>query len=169
MKKLTILFLLVAFTFPYLVADETEAKLHFKKNGFSIAPLEGKSSNMSYQVLAMLLPPSEGFSPNVNIQIQMYGGTIQEYAKLSGSQFKSFKLNIVSEKIGKTSVLWEYAGVLQGSAMHWYAKAVKVEGKVYLVTATATESQWSKVSGKLKACVNSFKCDGQKKGGASSK
>ena len=71
-------------------------------------------------------------------------------------QFKTMGLAILSEKSRPTSVTWEYSGTLQGRQLHFYAKAEQGEGKVYLVTATATEPQWKTLGAKLKACVESF-------------
>lgn len=157
--SLLFLFLLVLFTPPGLAADKSDTRLHFKKNGFSIAPLEGKSDSAPYVVIMMFLPGSEAFSPNVNVSIQPYSGSIKEYADLSKKQFKAGKFTVVSEKLSSTSVVWEYTGMAQGRQLHWYAKAERKDGKVYLVTATSTESQWKTLSAKLKVCVDSFKLE----------
>ncbi len=149
--------LLAVFTLPCLAAEGSESKLHFKVNGFAIAPLEGKTESIPYQALMMFLPASDGFAPNVNVQIQPFNGTIKDYANLSKKQFKSAKFTILSEEITQSTVVWEYSGMVQGRALHWYAKAELGKRKVYLVTATAKQSQWKNVSDKLKACVNSFK------------
>lgn len=162
MKKVISILCLALFTLPCLAADKSDNRLHFKKSGFSIAPLEGKSGSKSYQVLMMFLPASESFSPNINIIIQPYGGSIKEYAALSQQQFKELKLTILSTKLTKTSVVWEYSGVVQNSKLHWYSKATRKNGKVFLATATSTESQWKTLSAKLKTCVNSFKIDKDK-------
>ena len=105
----------------------------------------------------MLLPPSDAFAPNVNVQIQPFTGTMKEYADLSEQQFNAASLVVLGETHTRTSVLWEYSGMFRGRKLHWYARAELGEGKVYLVTATATESQWSTVSAQLKACVDSFR------------
>ncbi|MBW2117694.1 MAG: hypothetical protein JRH09_07210 [Deltaproteobacteria bacterium] len=157
MKKTILLLLLALFTLACVAAEESEARLHFNVNGFSIAPLEGTTDAASYQAVMMFLPASKAFAPNVGVMIQPYNGTINEYADLSKQQFKGLKFTVLSEKITQASVVWEYSGMLKGRNLHWYAKAELGEGKVYLVTATATEYQWKTLAAKLKACVNSFK------------
>jgi hypothetical protein len=46
---------------------------------------------------------------------------------------------------------------MQGNDLHFYARAVSSGGKVYLVTATAKESQWKTLSGVLRKSVDAFK------------
>lgn len=159
MKKTISLFLLALFALPCLAAAESEGRLHFKGNGFSIAPLEEETEIASYLAVQMFLPSSEAFAPSVNVIIQRYKGTIKEYAELSRQQFEAAEFTIMSEKIAPTFVVWEYSGMIKDHQFHWYAKAERKEGKVYLVTAAATESQWKTLSVKLKACVDSFKIE----------
>lgn len=131
-------------------------RLHFEAAGFSIVPLNGASETESYQVVMMFLPPTEGFSPNVSVMVQPFGGTIEEYISLSRQQFGGSGLTVLTERASDSEVAWEYAGVLSGSRLHWFARAVLRDGKAYLITATATEAQWRTVSAELKACVESF-------------
>ncbi|MBL7134164.1 MAG: hypothetical protein ISS78_08705 [Phycisphaerae bacterium] len=136
---------------------QSAGRLRFERNGFSIQALEGQPGDAPYTALMMFLPPSKGFAPNVNVVIQPYAGTIDEYAALSKKQFVAGKFKLIREaKVGKVGVLFEYSGRLQGRQLRWYARAILRGDKVYLVTATATKDQWAGVSGKLKACVDSF-------------
>lgn len=142
-------------------------RLHFPTTAFSIAPLEAPLGESAQQVLMMFLPVTDGFSANVNVQIQPYDGTIDEYLALSLSQFKTAGLKLLQQKTpGKSVVVFEYTGEMQGRLLHWYARAEKTAGKVYLVTATAADEQWSKVAARLKVCVDSFRCDGGEQGAA---
>ena len=139
-------------------------RLHFPVAGFSIASLEAppKQKDAQQPVLLMFLPASEGFSPNVNILIQPHEGTIEEYLALTLNQFKSAGLKVITQKtVGKGAVTIEYSGATEGQAMHCYARAEKSGGKVYLITATSTEGQWSTTATPLKACVDSFRLDGK--------
>lgn len=137
-------------------AGATVEKLTFKQAGFSIAPLDEQQQGPA-QALIMFLPASNGFSPNVNVQIQPYPGRIDEYANLSKTQFKQIGFKVLAEsKSNHSEVIFEYSGTLQGNNLHWYARAVQKNGTIYLITATATEEQWPKVADKLKECVNSF-------------
>ena len=135
-------------------------RLKFKGNGFSIEALEGKVGARPYTALMMFLPPTKGFSPNVNVQIQPYAGTIDQYATLSKKQFVALKYKLIREvKVGKDSLLFEFSGKLEGHQLRWYARATLRGGKIYAVTATAREDQWPVASGKMKACVDSFKIE----------
>ena len=140
-----------------------EARLQFKTAGFSIQPLETQPGRFVYQPLIMLLPPSNGFASNVNIQVQPYPGTIDEYVAISKKQFVAAKFDLIREdRVGKESVLLEYAGELKGRKMHWYAKAMSNGKAVYLATATTTETQWPKTADRLKECVHSFEIEKSK-------
>ena len=157
--KLLKLLILFGISASLCTAGDSKDRLMFKANGFSIAPLEGVSKDVPYQTIIMFLPPTESFSPNVNVQIQPYNGTVKQYAELSRTQFKTAGFKVLTQKLTAKALLLEYSGTVQGRELHWYAEATLSKGKVYLVTATATESQWKAVGSKLKACVNSFKLE----------
>lgn len=140
---------------------EATNRLHFATSGFSIAPLEAPKGQLTQQVLMMFLPTAGDFTPNVNVQVQPYDGSLEDYIKLSLKQFESAKLRMVQQgRTRDSGVLFEYQGEIQNRRVHWYAKAQKSQGKVYLVTATALEEHWAEVGPNLKNCVDSFACDG---------
>jgi photosystem II reaction center protein PsbP len=127
--------------------------------GFQIDVLDAApdASNPT-TVLQTLLPATEGFAPNIIVQIQPYTGTIKDYVTLSRRQFEQMKWNVISDQqSGDNEWSVEYTGSLQGADLHFYARAVSTNGKVYLVTATAKESQWTTVSDTLRKHVDSFK------------
>jgi PsbP len=139
---------------------ETTNRLHFASSGFSIAPLEAPRGQVTQQVLMMFLPTVGEFTPNVNVQVQPYDGSLEDYVKLSLKQFESANLKMVQQGRTKDSgAVFEYRGEIQNRRLHWYAKAQKSEGRVYLVTATALEEHWAEVASNLKDCVDSFTCD----------
>jgi hypothetical protein len=108
----------------------------------------------------MFLPVADGFAASVNVQIQPYGSTIDDYLALSVRQCETAGFKLLQQKnTDKSVAMLEYSGEMQGRLLHWYARAEKSAGKVYLVTATAADEQWSKVAPQLKACVDSFRCD----------
>lgn len=129
-------------------------RLLFRNHGFSIAAPE--TTELPAQSLMLFLPASEGFAPNVNVQLQPYAGTVEEYVQLSLKQFEAAKLDVTEPKIAGGVATFEYAGTLQGKSLHWYARTFKQGGHIYLATATATEGQWSKVQAALRASVDSF-------------
>jgi len=138
----------------------TTNRLHFTASRFSIAPLEAPLEKALLEPVIMCLPATEGFAPNVNVMIQPYVGTIDDYSALSMGQFKDGGLKVLlHKKLGKSAVVFEYTGELQGRQLHWYARAEKSAGSVYLVTATAANEQWDKAAARLKSCVDSFSCD----------
>lgn len=131
--------------------------LNFPQTGFSIDGLEASPSNSGRQVLHMFLPVENGFSANVNVMIQPYSGTIKQYKELSESQFKRVGWKVHSVQENADNITFEYTGVFQRNALHWYAKAFKQGVLVYLVTATDSQSTWNKNKDKLITVVDSFK------------
>jgi hypothetical protein len=143
-----------------LPAADSTNRLHFPVTGFSIAPLEAVPGETSRQVLMMFLPLNGTLAGNVNVQVQPYNGTIEEYMELTQKQFKDAGVKVIEQKkAGKSVVAFEYSGRLQGQSLHWYARAEKSAGHVYLATATAVEQQWAKQAAQLKACVDSLRCE----------
>jgi len=159
MRKIKIMFaVLVCLMVSTGVAGPRAATLNFRVNGFSIDALEGVAGQAPYQVLAMLLPVSDGFAPNVNLQIQPYPGTMDDYMALSKAQLVQAGLKLIREaRVDKAATVIEYSGTMQGRKLRFYARMVLREKKVYLITATAAEEQWASVAAKLKACVDSFR------------
>jgi hypothetical protein len=105
----------------------------------------------------LYLKPSGGFAPNVNVLIQNFPSSINDYVSITKKEFDSAGIKVVNEQTVSANE-WnvEYAGTLSGRSLHWYARAVKNGDKVFLTTATATPEQWEQVSPKLKQCVDSF-------------
>ena len=133
---------------------------HFKQTGFSIAPLQGKPGADNYPALTMLLPVTDSYSANVNVNIQPYTGSLDDYIALSAKGFAEEHFNLISQtRTAPDTVYFEYFGLIQGNQMHWYAKAVARPGHIYLATATALSEQWNADSNSLKACVTSFQAD----------
>lgn len=130
--------------------------------GFSIEALDAPpSTTTATTALITFLPVSDGFAPNVNVNIQPYTGSMESYVAVSKDQFKQQNLTVVTEKqIGENEWIVEYAGPMQGDNLHYYARAAANNGKVYLVTASAKEKQWSGVQALLQKAVDSFKING---------
>ncbi|OPX54406.1 hypothetical protein SAMN02745127_02813 [Oceanospirillum multiglobuliferum] len=129
----------------------------FDKYGFSIDMLDGNAGNAGAQVLQMYLPADNGFASNVNVLIQPYPGTLEDYKKLSDAQFAQLGLTIITSTISDGVLIFEYKGVVQGQNLHFYSKAIKNGNNFYLATATDSASNWSKNKGLLMKSVNSFK------------
>jgi hypothetical protein len=130
----------------------------FPQYGFQIDTLDGTVGKEPIQAVMMFLPVTESFAPNVNVQIQPYGSTMKDYIALSKKQFEEMKLKFISEhQVSNNEWTIEYSGQMQNLPLHWYARALLNNQKIYLVTATATDTQWPKVSHQLRENVNSFK------------
>lgn len=140
-----------------LVSFAHAETLEFPKAGFSIDSLDLSPTSGMIQPIQMFLPANNGFAANVNVQVQAYSGTIQEYKELSEGQFKQMGLKLLSSKEEKNSISLEYMGAMQGLSLHWYAKAFKKGNHVYLITATDSHADWEKNKEKLISNVNSFK------------
>jgi hypothetical protein len=136
-------------------AGKPSEPLKFPNSGFSIAPLDEMGQGTG-QALIMFMPPSDGFAPNVNVQVQEFPGSMDDYRTLSLKQIGDMKLTIVSEQLVKGVFTMEYSGSLQGNDLHFCAKAIGGNGKVYLATGAAAEGQWKAVGAKIKECVDSF-------------
>jgi hypothetical protein len=143
-------------------------RLHFPMSGFSIAALEAPLSLTPQQAVVMFLSATNGFAANVNVQIQPYGETLDDYLTLSVQQCKNAGFKLLQQNATeKTAVVFEYAGEMDGRRLHWYARAQKSAGRVYLVTATALDDQWDRLAPQLKACVDSLRCDTEERRAAS--
>jgi hypothetical protein len=155
MKKLVTL---AAMTCLYF-SSANAGPLVFPESGFSINSLESQQNVQGSTPLQMLLPPTNGFSANVNVQLQPYAGSIAEYKTVTEQQFSAIGLTLVSIEEGKNSesLSIEYKGLLQGQSLHWCAKAFKKGNIMYVVTATDTEASWEKHKEQLIANVQSFK------------
>jgi hypothetical protein len=150
-----------------LPAADSDNRLRFPTAGFSIAALDSPPDQTARQALVMLLPASDNFSANVNVQIQPYTGSIEEYGTLTETQFKDAGVKVIEQKkLGKTAMVFEYSGEMRGQFVHCYARAEKAGDHVYLATATATQDQWPKQSAKLKACIDSLRCGPEEKAAA---
>jgi hypothetical protein len=156
--------LLLAFL-PLIARSQSDTGLlRFESEGFTINS-EGfgvKRSDIGSvagqsPTAVLFLQPTGGFAPNVNVLIQDFPNSINDYVSLTKKEFDSAGIKVLNERMASANE-WvvEYAGTLSGRSLHWYARAVKNGDKVYLTTATATPEQWTQVSSKLIQCVDSF-------------
>jgi len=163
-KKLVLICSLAMLIGP-ATAGESTNRICFPLAGFTIAPLDTPPGESTQQSLIMFLPVTDGFAANVNVQIQAYTGTIEDYVALTVKQFKSTGMKLLQQKgPAKSVVMFEFTGEVQGRPLHWYARAEKSGSSVYLVTATAAPSQWNREAARLKSCVDSFRCEGGEQG-----
>ena len=139
------------------IADATAAPpgSRFGEHGFSFEPPAGSDPN--HQLVIYYLPEQPEFTPNVNVQLQPYNGSLADYVALSNSQFKEAGWRVLTEKQDQRSATFEYAGMFQGKPLHWYARALLDRGRVILATATAAESQWSSVAKALRRSIDSLR------------
>jgi len=130
--------------------------LDFPGHGFRINALDGPSTGFT-TALMMFLPPDADFAPNVNVQIQPFEGTIEDYIAESKEQFKELNLKVLTEERpdAKTWVV-SYEGQMEGEKLRFHAKAISQGNRVLLATATAKSSQWKSAGDALIACVNSM-------------
>ena len=140
-----------------LVTSINAGTLVFEQSGYSIKSLDSPPPLAGVQPLQMLLPAVNGFSANVNVQIQPYNGTLPQYKDISDSQFKQYGFKPILSKINSDNITFEYTGSMSGKKLHWYSKAYKKGDFIYLVTATEQEDNWSKTKIQLISVVESFK------------
>jgi hypothetical protein len=163
MKLLCLLFLLSLF--PILGHAESDSGLlrfesegfNINADGFSVKRSDIGSVAGQSPIAVLYLAPSGGFAPNVNVLIQNFPSSINDYVSITKKEFDSAGIKVVNEQtVSANEWRVEYAGTLSGRSLHWYARVVKNGDKVFLTTATATPEQWEQVSSKLKRCVDSF-------------
>ncbi len=129
--------------------------------GLAINLPKSHGAETNHVVATLMLPPSNGFAPNINIIAQQYDGTIEDYLELSVAQFNQMKLQLVQAEVVEGKVLFEYSGSMNGSEKHWYAKGIRKNGSMYLATATALKEQWPDVGKSLMESIDSFGEDGE--------
>ncbi|MGX5913830.1 hypothetical protein ACR0ST_03765 [Aliidiomarina sp. Khilg15.8] len=108
------------------------------------------------QVFQYFMPASNGFAANVNLQIQPYEGSLEEYEALSIAQFEQLELEVVQTDRSDGELMFEYRGDMQGTEMHWYARVIQHDGLFYVVTATALAERWDEERDELTRSVQSF-------------
>jgi len=132
-------------------------RIVFTQAGFSIDVLDSVLGNEPFQPLMMTMPATDGFAPNVNVQVQPYPDGLDAYRKLTLAQFEQFGLELIQEReISATTLVFEYAGKMQGLDLHFYARAVHRDGRIHLATGTSLAKQWEKAGPALRACVDSL-------------
>ncbi len=125
--------------------------------GMSIdAPAPQDMTAPNNQIVAFFLPSADNFTANINVLRETSDSSLEAYDKQTLSQFKQFKLTVLSRTLKGNELRYEYKGTMQGRFLHWYARAVKTGRQIYLVTATALDSQWDKQKPALMKSVESF-------------
>ncbi len=166
MKYVVTISLAVLAVAGWLVAGEATQRLPSTyvdtTYGFRVqAPPFGPAPAGGNVVPVMLLGPAkDGFSPNLNVMIQLTKTTRDAFRKLSLDQFKQmgFTVHKVEERQvgGKDALLIEYLGKQQGRELRWLALAVIDTDRVYLATCTALASAFEASRPGFAACLDSF-------------
>ncbi len=142
-----------------VIPAKAESLYKNEKFKFSIrVPVpESTSITSPYQLITMPLPAENGFSTNINVQIQPFTGSPEEYMRISREGLQQMGVKIVTEKSGNGWIMLEAEGEVQGFQLHFYAKAWITSERTYLVTATCPVAEWPAKKGELIDCVESFK------------
>ena len=151
----------IAALFPLLstaFAQQTMVPLVFADYGFEITPLDGKPGSESQNVFQTFLPPHDGFSSNVNVQLQVWDKTIAEYIALTRKQFSEGGFTEISfDQRGDDECILEYRGSIGEWLLRFYARAVFRDGYVYLCTGTTQSQDWKRDGEVIRNCVESMK------------
>jgi hypothetical protein len=151
---------------PALAAAPTPVTL--PNYGFRIDPLDAGTATPLSPALQMYLPmaplPSNNnltFSPNVYVQVTPYLGTMKDYISDSAAKMKDGGY-IIRAQNSLNPEEWdlEYIAVLNGLAMHWYAKAIYSGHRIYYAAGGVPDEMWAMYGDKLRACVNSLQATG---------
>jgi hypothetical protein len=153
--KTTIACLLILLACSALFADD---KYVNETLGFELSSPVPASFSGVYQSCMFYLPAADGFAANVNIQIQDFTGTMDQYKSISEAQFKQAGIAILSSRIDQGVFTIEYQGKMgTPNEFHWFAKAYKKADHIYLVTATALQKHWNDQGSTLVKSVNTFR------------
>lgn len=133
-------------------------------NGFRLdSPDFGAVQTLGAQVLTIAGPPEKGFSPNCNVQIQVMGGTLDEYEELSLRQFESAGWSMIEASRltvdGKPAVRWHYRGSMRGVDFEWLSVAVERSGQFLLLTCTALKEHYAKSAELFERTTASFRVE----------
>jgi hypothetical protein len=140
-----------------LLFSVSSAARAYENDQFSINSIGKVQYDSSRRMLIMLMPASDGFSPSINVSVKEYPDSLRSFAEMTEGQFEQMGFEKIQHRLLADKLIFEYTGKIQGRLLHWYAVAHKKGDKMFVVTATAAESQWQNVSGKLLSCVRSFR------------
>ncbi len=107
-------------------------------------------------VFTYSLPVVDGFASNINLQAQEYHGSIADYGVLSDGQFAGLGFKVISKQEVGNEIRYEYIGEMNENSFHWYARAIKIKQRVYLITATTKADRWEIDSPELVKSVDGF-------------
>jgi hypothetical protein len=144
MKTLCCLVVLLVLALPPLSAQDSSSTsaISYAKLGFSLTPPESTQPGVGLFVMAFL-PLLHGFSPNVSVMVDPFPSTLQDYdRKMMQTEFKREQLTAISQEVQPDHLLYEYHGIMDGKNLHFYARALKRNDAVYLITATDLEQDW---------------------------
>lgn len=105
-------------------------------------------------------PAKNGFSPNVNVLIQLEKSSPQQYLQTTLKELAQLHGKINSQKkmqvSGREALLMDYQGTMSGRDLHFLALAVFTDTRVYLVTCTATANDFTNRAAEFHKCLDSF-------------
>lgn len=130
-------------------------------NGYSIDLLEEPAGDLGpYHTLTMLLAPTQGRSPNVNVRLVPFPGDIVEFVARQRLEIREMGWTLVEEARPRPhAAVFEFRGPFQEVPHHWYCRIELEGGRGYVVTGTTTEDQWATMGPRIKACVDSFRLE----------
>lgn len=99
-----------------------------------------------------------GFSANINIMIQYQKVTPETYLKNSKAELKEFDGILIDSTIEDNIVNTEFKATFDGkTSLHFWSKAIILEDRVILITATVLESDAKDMKEKVVETLNSYK------------
>lgn len=151
--------LAVISAFSSLAAAEAELPYY----GWRLKDLEPLIKKAPSQAVVIMVGEPVKFHANINIMIQPFPGTMKDYMDLSRGEFQKLfekKWKVLWEKQnGENEWICESTGTKGGEAYQFYSRAVKDEARIFLITATALQTQWGSLGEKMRRQVDSFKTD----------
>jgi len=133
-------------------------------NGFSLQiPQFDAIDSLSAQVLTIAGPPTRGFAPNCNVQIQAVNMSLDDFVELTLRQFEGAGFEVIeSSRIGisgRDAQRWHYNGSLHGTEFEWLAVVVPKSNRFFLLTCTALKDKYEETATIFEDTIQSFRVD----------
>lgn len=161
--KIAMIGFCVSLILAFNVSAESSPNYTDPTYGFSITTPKfpvGAPNTVTNAIISMG-PPSDGFAPNLNVQVQALATTLADYARYSREQLRKEGYLVRAEesvKLGsEPGVLWYYSGTTNGRPLEFVSVAMVFDQKILLATGAATPAQFKEVGAILRSSILSIR------------
>lgn len=145
------------------VSAAADGKLVDERYGYSFdVPALGEGTKEGAVTRSVVLgPASEGFAPNLNVQVQYASTDRDAFVALSRRQFASLGVELGEtsklEVSGLPAALMAYRGDLGSGVLEYLALAVVGEDRVWLATCSMTPAQFRRLGAECRKSLLSLR------------